>query len=471
MATTAAHNGGRARRFGKQRAPAILHWSVSGATVGLLAWSFAEGSFDDFAPITFIAWTAAVLVADLMVVRLGKGVLLSMSLPVLLAAAMLFEPAVAALIGFVACLDPGEIRGEVGLERAFFNRSQVALSVGLASAAMASLGMPLKWPTILVVAAVGFATDSLVNVALVTSSTVLSGRGSIRETAIGLLGAEPAASGCLYAMVALMAPVFALIYLSWGIAALVLCTGLLIPIRLALVRIQELQRATTVASLRQAALARAEETADREREDERKILAGDLHDEVLPALFKVHLMGEVLKQDLASGRLLDLDDDLPELLDATNAAQAAVRGVVVDLRHRRAQAPDVVGAIRGWADELEGDGRPRIELRLEEVDGSDVSLRTLIQVAREAMTNSSRYSMGTRIRVDLKNLGTAALLFVADDGGGFDPGAVDQSAHFGLQLMNERVMLIGGTLSLSSSALGTEVTAEVPLDVSLDAQN
>ena len=32
-------------------------------------------------------------------------------------------------------------------------------------------------------------------------------------------------------------------------------------------------------------------------------------------------MGEVLKQDLASGRLLDLDEDLPDLLDATNAAQ------------------------------------------------------------------------------------------------------------------------------------------------------
>ena len=51
-------------------------------------------------------------------------------------------------------------------------------------------------------------------------------------------------------------------------------------------------------------------------------LAGELHDEVLPALFKVHLMGQVLKQDLASGQLLQLEEDLPGLLDATLVAQA-----------------------------------------------------------------------------------------------------------------------------------------------------
>ena len=47
------------------------------------------------------------------------------------------------------------------------------------------------------------------------------------------------------------------------------------------------------------------------------VVAGELHDEVLPPLFKVHLMGQVLRQDLDSGQLLNLDCDLPELLSAT----------------------------------------------------------------------------------------------------------------------------------------------------------
>ena len=42
----------------------------------------------------------------------------------------------------------------------------------------------------------------------------------------------------------------------------------------------------------------------------------------LATLFKVRLMGQVLRQDLSTGRLLDLDVDLPELLSATESAQA-----------------------------------------------------------------------------------------------------------------------------------------------------
>ena len=63
-----------------------------------------------------------------------------------------------------------------------------------------------------------------------------------------------------------------------------------------------------------------------ERRDERQVLAGELHDEVLP-LFKVHLMGQVLRQDLDSGRQI-----LPELLTATEMAQSAIRDVVRGLR-------------------------------------------------------------------------------------------------------------------------------------------
>ena len=48
-----------------------------------------------------------------------------------------------------------------------------------------------------------------------------------------------------------------------------------------------------------------------ERRDERLTLAAGIHDEVLPPLYKVHLMGQVVKNDLASGRLLDLEADVP----------------------------------------------------------------------------------------------------------------------------------------------------------------
>src|SRR5205807_10329913 len=69
-----------------------------------------------------------------------------------------------------------------------------------------------------------------------------------------------------------------------------------------------------------------------ERSDERRIIAADLHDEVLQPLFKVTLMAQVLKADLASGRLLEMDSDLPELMRAAELASTTLRELIGDLR-------------------------------------------------------------------------------------------------------------------------------------------
>lgn len=79
------------------------------------------------------AWTVAALTADLMTVRMGRGVVLSMSVAVLLAAAMLHEPTMSALIAILASVDVGEFKGRISLERALFNRSQVALAVAFSA--------------------------------------------------------------------------------------------------------------------------------------------------------------------------------------------------------------------------------------------------------------------------------------------------------------------------------------------------
>ena len=174
-----------------------------------------------------------------------------------------------------------------------------------------------------------------------------------------------------------------------------------LPFRLAYARIERLGVTLDVVRLREAALQKAYASAELERRDERLVVAGDLHDEVLPALFKVHLMGEVLKQDLASGRLLDLDDDLPELLEATSTAQRAVRHVVGNLSVKHSGPQGLVSAIRSCADQAEGDGRPRFDLRLAELQVTKRAHRVLIQVAREAIVNASKYSGASHVRVEL----------------------------------------------------------------------
>jgi signal transduction histidine kinase len=89
----------------------------------------------------------------------------------------------------------------------------------------------------------------------------------------------------------------------------------------------------------------------------------------------------------------------------------------------------------------------------------------IVQVAREALVNSSKYSSARRIRVRLTRLSDGvAELTVSDDGRGFDPDEVDRNSHFGLQLIAERVEAVGGTVQVVSAlGSGTTISATIPL--------
>jgi signal transduction histidine kinase len=185
---------------------------------------------------------------------------------------------------------------------------------------------------------------------------------------------------------------------------------------------------------------------------------------VLPPLFKVHLMGQVLKEDLDAGRLLDLDSDLPELLAATAASQAAVRHVVDQLRRSSLGPEGLVGTIRLLSEHLQSSGAPPVDLFLEHLDGSDEALLVLYQVAREALTNAAKYSKAKRITVRMWEEDHNGRLIVSDAGVGFETSNVDLRNHFGLQLMKERVESRGGKLVVESRlGDGTTVAAKVPL--------
>ncbi len=75
-----------------------------------------------------LLFALAVAIVDLIPVPGWGGLQLSLSFPILLGAAIVFPPPVAAAIAFVGSMDPREFRREVPLLRALFNRGQMAAS-------------------------------------------------------------------------------------------------------------------------------------------------------------------------------------------------------------------------------------------------------------------------------------------------------------------------------------------------------
>lgn len=455
------HRGSKADSFVLR----VWFWTFSLIVTGLLLGQLAEAWRSvEWDAGYLLLWVLAMAVADYLEVHFWGGVHLTMSLTVGIAAAMVFDPVIAASVAFIGSLDPREVRGEMPIRRALYNRSQVAAAVGLASVVFHEFQIPVvDWPLVLAPAAIAIVVDGLTNMIAVVVPVCAFQKSSPAVVVRSVLQDVPV----LYVLVYLGLGLFGVLLATvtdaagaWGLA------GFLVPLVLARHTFVQAERLNDSSRRLQAQGAALQESSRRiadERRDERMVVAGELHDEVLPPLFKVHLMGQVLRQDLDSGQLLNLDSDLPELLSATHAAQEAIRQLVGDLRRSSLGAGGLCSTLELLARQLESAGSPRISLEMEQVGGSKLAQLLTYQVAREAMNNAARHSRASEIRVRLSNDDGLIRLEVSDDGVGFDARAVDRNSHFGLQLIAERVEAARGRVAIESRlGEGTTVAATLP---------
>ncbi len=420
--------------------------------------------------INLVAWLAAVAVTDLLYVPLW-GTTFAMSFPILLAAAMLFPPIVAALLALVGTTDQRELRRQIPVGRSLFNRSQIALSVLAGSFVFHGVGAELdNWPWVLPAALLALIADSAVNFASLIVGWRAAAMTSVRQGAVRIFGPEPLTFLLTYVGFGLTAVPLAIVYEAvgaWGLLAFV------IPILLghqAFLQSERFHQMAGAVSVKTQALRTVSARIADERRDERLAVAAGLHDELLPPLYQVHLMGQVLRQDLATGQLLSLEDDLPRLLGATQQASEATHGLIRGLRHSDLGADGLVGTLRLLARDTESRTSCQVILQAEDVGGSPVVQLLAYQVAREALRNVARHADAVTIRISLSRGGSDMRLMIEDDGNGFDPHLVDTDRHFGLQLMKERVELAGGVLQVESRiGEGTRVVVRLPAETS--AQN
>jgi signal transduction histidine kinase len=409
----------------------------------------------------------AAAAGDLLVVRMNRSTALSMSFPITLAAAMLFRPGIAGLIALLGLIDPMEVRGESSPARIVFDRAQVGAAVTAAAMAFhASPGSVEIWPAVLIWSALALVVDCACNISLVVAALWV-GTGERPLAILGrMAGPAPLQSAMLYLALGIMAPLIALSYKTAGWSALVAFLVPLAVARVALLQAHRLHFADTKIKQKDEALRRSAELVRDERRDERLVLAGELHDELLPSLFKVHLMGQVLRQDLIAGRLLELDDDLPELLTATELAQVTARDLVRDLRRSPLGPAGLVPTIELLIDELQGSSGIAIAPDIQAVSGSEAAQLVVYQVVREALSNAAKYAQADHVAVRVWTEEGMIRVLVCDDGVGFNSESVDTGRHFGLQLMRERVEAAGGSLVIDSGlGRGTTVAAVLPPDL------
>jgi PAS domain S-box-containing protein len=194
---------------------------------------------------------------------------------------------------------------------------------------------------------------------------------------------------------------------------------------------------------------------------ERSRLARDLHDAVTQTLFSTTLIADVLP-DLWEMNPPEGQRRLEELRQLTRGALAEMRTLLVELRPNALTDIPLSTLLRQLTEAMIGRSRIAIQLTTEgdlpegrKLPG-DVQVG-LYRIAQEALNNIVKHAKGTQAFVTLR-LGDTVRLTIADNGAGFDPGAITAD-HLGLRIMRERAEAIGARYSVySEPGEGTQVS-------------
>lgn len=212
-------------------------------------------------------------------------------------------------------------------------------------------------------------------------------------------------------------------------------------------------------------LALLHERFDVAKEEERRFIAHELHDELGQMLTVVKLQ---LTSKGNGGAAADraVNADTVTLVDGMIDR---VRRISTDLRPPLLDEVGLFPALRAHVDAQQALSGVAIELETNDGDGGRLdSAREIacFRVVQEAITNALRHASPQQIRVSVRRRPGAILLSIADDGRGFDIAtlAAASAGHLGVAGMEERVRARGGQFRVSSRpGAGTTVDAEMPL--------
>jgi two-component system sensor histidine kinase UhpB len=203
---------------------------------------------------------------------------------------------------------------------------------------------------------------------------------------------------------------------------------------------------------------------ERAKEEERRAIAQEIHDDIGGALtalkFEVVRLGRELDARDGDGgaRLAGIRELLESAVVASHRIQHALRPAVLDA--------GLVAALewlaRGFA---ERSGLAvEFQSNREEFEIEPDRAAALYRVAQETLTNVRKHAReAQRVQMQLFALADDVTLEVTDDGPGFDTGTLEAAPGFGVRGILERARGLGGWAEVSSlPGRGTTVMFSIP---------
>lgn len=199
------------------------------------------------------------------------------------------------------------------------------------------------------------------------------------------------------------------------------------------------------------------------REEERKLIARELHDELGQLLSALRFEVSVLRMRFGAAQpaVAERAASMLSLVDSVIRLQrdlvSSLRPAVLDMG---------IGAALEW---LVGEFRERngidctLQLSESQIDLDPDQTTVVFRIVQESLTNVTRHAHARRVQVAVRRIDDDYVVSVEDDGRGFDPDAARSPKSLGLLGLQERALMLGGRLEIRSApGAGTAVIVRFP---------
>ncbi|MBM4295607.1 MAG: PAS domain S-box protein [Deltaproteobacteria bacterium] len=201
------------------------------------------------------------------------------------------------------------------------------------------------------------------------------------------------------------------------------------------------------------------------QEQERALIARELHDELGQLLTALHLdcMWMRARIEETDPKAADRALTMCSLIDKTIEE---VRGLAVRLRPGVLDKLGLVDALEWYTNDFEKRTGITCIFEHDGIPGIDDTVATAAyRIAQEALTNVARHSLASCVNVVLQMQEKVLNLSVTDNGRGFNPAEMSEFEGLGVLGMQERASLVGGDLKVKSGVgQGTQISFRVPLE-------
>ncbi len=201
------------------------------------------------------------------------------------------------------------------------------------------------------------------------------------------------------------------------------------------------------------------------REEERRKVAREIHDELGQALLALKMDVAMLSENLNDVSPL-LQGKTSSMMNLINRTVESVRNIATNLRPAVLDL-GVVPALEWLIDEyIKHVGlNCFFETNEDDLQLPDEVATGIFRIVQESLTNVARHARASKVEITLLHENGELCLMVKDDGIGVDVSKSMARKSYGLTGIRERAIMMGGELSLDSSpGKGATLTVVVPME-------